>query len=415
MTTPPMTELPPTPGPTVVSDKPYRFTPPRDNWLWPWVFGKYLPFYLRKHQGIGTWEIAGREHIEASLKARHGILIVPNHPRPSDPISLGLIVGALRQNINIMASAHLFNGSRFYRWLLPRIGAFSVYREGMDRESLKTAIDILATARRPLVIFAEGVVTRTNDRLIELQDGTAFIARAAAKQRAQNLPGGKVVIHPLAIRYTFKGDLEAGLGRVLDRIEHRLGWQAQRSLNLHQRVLKLGEAMLVLKEVEYFGCASKGLTSERLSRLQERILAPLEDEWLKGRRDPNVVTRVKNLRKAILPHLIEGELSQAERDRRWSHLYDLEIAQQAFHYPPDYLGTHPTAERLLETVARFEEALGIADPEVVGPVHLRFEFGPAIAVDAVRDKKAAQDPLMVELRRSLAARLMIPDPRSEIT
>lgn len=41
-----------------------------------------------------------------------------------------------------------------------------MYREGLDRESLRTAIDILATARRPLVVFAEDVVTRANDRLI---------------------------------------------------------------------------------------------------------------------------------------------------------------------------------------------------------------------------------------------------------
>ena len=115
-------------------------------------------------------------------------------------------------------------------WLLPRIGAFSVYREGMDRESLKTAINILATASRPLVIFAEGVITRTNDRLISLQDGVAFIARTAAKQRAEANPPGKVVIHPVALRYTFGGDVEKSLAPVLDRIEVRLSWQPQRAL-----------------------------------------------------------------------------------------------------------------------------------------------------------------------------------------
>ena len=303
----------PTPGPTVVSDKPYQFIPPCDNRVWPWLFGKYLPHYLRKCQGIGSWELAGREHIEASLQAGPGILIVPNHPRPSDPSSLGLLVGALRRNINIMASAHLFFGSRYYSWLLPRLGAFSVYREGLDRESLRTAIDILAAAKRPLVVFAEGVVTRTNDRLIDLQDGTAFIARTAAKQRAAKVPGGKVVIHPLAVRYTFKGDLDAGLGRVLDRIELRLGMQTQRELPLHQRVLKLGEALLALKEIEYFGAARTGATPERLAHLLEKILHPLEQEWLHGRSEGNVVNRVKNLRKVMLPGLVAGERSEERR------------------------------------------------------------------------------------------------------
>lgn len=408
-----MSDHPPTPGPLVVIDKPYRFIPPRDNRFWPWFFGKYLPFYLRKNQGIGSWEIAGREHVEASLKVGHGILMVPNHPRPSDPISIGLIVKELGQNINIMASAHLFHGSRFYEWLLPRIGAFSVYREGVDRESLRTAIDILASARRPLVIFAEGVVTRTNDRLIELQDGTAFIARSAAKHRAENVPGGKVVIHPLAVRYTFKGDLEPGLGRVLDRLELRLGWQPQRALSLHHRVLKLGEALLALKEVEYFGGAKSGDFFDRLGQLLEQILQPLEKEWLHGRTDDNVVTRVKNLRKVMLPRLLETKPGDAGRAHCWKCLYDLEIAQQIFHYPRNYLGDQPTPERLLETVARFEESLGTADPEIVGPVHLKFEFGPAIEVNPLRDKKAPSDPLMDHLRQSLAQMLGIDRSRME--
>ena len=93
-------------------------------------------------------------------------------------------------------------------WLLQRVGVFSVYREGMDREALKCAIQILADAQRPLVLFPEGVISRSNDRLNHLMDGTVFIARNAAKQRAEQTPPGKVVVHPMAIRYFFLGDLE---------------------------------------------------------------------------------------------------------------------------------------------------------------------------------------------------------------
>ena len=77
----------------------------------------------------------------------------------------------------------------------------------MDRESLKASIQILAAARRPLLIFPEGHITRTNDRLGPLLEGTAFIARSAARQRAEQTPPGAVVVHPVAIRYLFLGDL----------------------------------------------------------------------------------------------------------------------------------------------------------------------------------------------------------------
>ena len=71
------------------------------------------------------------------------------------------------------------------------MGAFSVNREGVDRQAINMAIEILETAERPLIVFPEGAVSRTNDRLHALLDGVAFIARAAAKRRAKHVEGGK--------------------------------------------------------------------------------------------------------------------------------------------------------------------------------------------------------------------------------
>jgi hypothetical protein len=105
--------------------------------------------------------------------------------------------------------------SRLQRWLLQHVGVFSVYREGMDREALKCAIGILVNAKRPLVLFPEGVISRSNDHLNHLMDGTTFIARNAAKQRAEQSLG-KVVLHPVAIRYFFLGSLEPTIDPVLE-------------------------------------------------------------------------------------------------------------------------------------------------------------------------------------------------------
>src|SRR5206468_13111949 len=117
---------------------------------------------------------------------------------------------------------HIFMQSKLQRFMINRAGAFSIYREGMDRGAVVTAIEILEKAERPLVIFPEGAISRTNDHLNALLDGTAFIARQAAKKRAKASPNAKVVIHPIAIRYRFHGDLAATLEPVLDDIESRL-------------------------------------------------------------------------------------------------------------------------------------------------------------------------------------------------
>jgi 1-acyl-sn-glycerol-3-phosphate acyltransferase len=388
----------------IVVEKPYRFVPPHRGRYWHALFGLYLPRYLDRYHGIESVECRGMEHLRRSLDAGHGILLTANHCRPCDPMTLGMLSLRMRQPFFVMASWHLFMQSRFQTWLLPRIGAFSVYREGLDREALKTAIGILNDAVRPLVLFPEGVVSRTNDRLNNLMEGTAFIAHSAAKQRAAATPAGQVVVHPVAIRYRFRGDLGAALTPVIEEMETRLSWRPSRECPLQERINRVGEALLCLKELEYFGGSQAGEAAGRLDRLINRLLQPLEQEWLKGEADGDVVARVKKLRMAILPELVSGEIDEAERARRWRQLADLYLAQQISCYPPDYIRSRPTPERLLETVERFEEDL-TDRTRVHRPLHTIIEVGEALPVSPARERGGGADPLMEKIREQLETML----------
>src|SRR5438445_3142542 len=384
----------------IIVEKPYRFVPPYPGEFWTRFFRYYLPRYLRKTWGIAAAEIRGSELLRESIRKGHGILLAPNHCRPGDPLVMGLLNVQSGRPIHAMASWHLFAEGRFKAWLLRRIGGFSVFREGLDREALRTAIRILVEAKRPLVIFPEGIITRTNDRLGTLQEGVAFIARTAAKQRAQRTPPGHVVVHPVALKYFFEGDLEASLSPVLETIETRLSWRPQRQLPLLERIYRVGEALLSLKEIECLGRAQPDTLQQRLSALIDHLLQPLEKEWLNGQREPAVVERVKRLRSAIVPDLVAGEISEDERARRWRQLADIYLAQQLDCYPPDYISEQPTPERLLETVERFEEDLtDVARPH--GPLRVVIQVGPALEVSSAREKGSAQDPLMVKLEKEL--------------
>ena len=303
-----------------------------------------------------------------------------------------------------MASAHLFTHGRFMAWLLPRLGAFSVYREGMDRESLKAAIDILKRGRRPLVLFPEGVISRTNDRLNHLLEGTAFIARSAAKQLAAEGSDRKIVMHPVAIRYVIQGELPSTAMTVLDRIEERLSWIPKRKLPLVERIVQVGGALLGLKEIEHLGQVRTGELKERLAFLIDQLLIPLEQEWTGGQREANVVARVKRLRTAILPNMISGAMAEEERSRRWKQLSNLYLAQQLSLYPPDYLGNPPIPERILETMERFEEDL-TDHVTVHRPLRALIRVGEAIVVTPGREKGVPTDPLMQQLRDRLEQHL----------
>lgn len=389
----------------IIIEKPYQFIPPHHGNSWPAVLQLYLDFYLRKSWGVESVECRGAERLRASLDAGHGVLLTPNHCRMSDPLVLGVLSRRVKRNFYAMASWHLFNESRFATFMIRRMGAFSVYREGMDRAAINQALDILEAARRPLVIFPEGAVSRHNDQLMALMDGTAFIARAAAKRRAKHADGGRVVVHPVAIRYYFRGDLETTIEPVLADIEHRLSWQSQRGRPLVSRVNRLAEALLSLKEVEYFGHAQAGDKYQRARALIDHLLAPLEDEWKITERDGNVVARVKRLRGAILPEMVNGRLPGEERERRWRQLADCYLAQQIFNYPEDYVRADENIpEHILETVERFEEDL-TDTARIHRPWRVVIQVGEAIEAAPKRERKEGPDPIMQGIEQQLTAML----------
>jgi len=390
----------------IIIEKPYKFVPPhRGNWLPTWIrdfnlFGRWL----RKNEGIERFECRNVDRLRRSLDEGHGVLITPNHPRIGDPLVMGWLAREADCLVYAMASWHLFNQGRLMTWVLPKIGAFSVNREGLDRQALNTAIDSLAEADRPLVIFPEGSVTRTNGRLSSMLDGVAFIARAAAKKRQREDPAAKVFVHPVAFWYVFHGDLEEAADKVLSEIEERFSCPLQRHLPLRERVCKVGEILLSSKEEEYFGSVQQGELAARLQRLIDRVLGPLEEEWLGEAQEGEVIPRIKKLRLKIVPEMVRGELDEPERQRRWGQLADIYLSQQIGSYPPDYLDEGCSRERLLETIERFEEDL-TDQVTVHGNLEVIIDVGERIEVEPQRDRSAEVDPLMLQIKQAIGEML----------
>jgi 1-acyl-sn-glycerol-3-phosphate acyltransferase len=392
----------------IVIDKPYHFVPPVYGTFWPRILKHYFRWHARRYFGIENVEMHGIELLHKSIAAGHGIMLTPNHCRDADPPLMSEFVHRTGRGIYIMASWHLFMQSRMQTFMLRRAGAFSIYREGMDRTALNTAIEMLEKAERPLVVFPEGVVSRTNDRLNTLLDGVALMARAAAKKRAKLNPPGQVVIHPVAIRYKFEGDITRTLEPVLEDLEHRLSWQSQQNLTLASRIAKVGQGLLALKEIEYMGRAQEGNIYDRMQRLINHLLSPLEDEWLDSRHEGHIVARVKAIRTAILPDMVKGDITEDQRKRRWKQLSDVYLAQQLSFYPPDYIADNPTPERLLETLERFEEDL-TDKTRVHRPIRAVIRVGEPIEVSPTRDRdsRGETDPLMQKIEDQLKSLLGI--------
>jgi hypothetical protein len=302
-----------------------------------------------------------------------------------------------------MASWHLFNQSRLQTLAMRMCGGFSVYREGVDRQSISKAIEILATAERPLVVFPEGTIFRTNDLLQPLLEGVSFLARSAAKRRAKR-DGGKVVIHPVAIKYLFQGDVEKTVGPVLTEIEERFTLTSgQRTGHVLERIRKILEAMQALKEILYFGAPQSGTMDCRQRRLIEHLLCPLEQRWLGRISSEPIMPRVKQLRTAMVPQLYVADTSEKAKSELWGQLADIYIAQQLASRPSNYL-EQPTDTRVLETVEGIEEDL-TDRARIHRPLHAILEVGKAIEVDTDKPSRDAEDHLMDSL--SFALRSML--------
>jgi len=384
----------------IVIDQPYEFIPPHRGRFWPTLFRMSLPWRLRRVYGLASVTCLGTEKIQRSLAAGNGVLIAPNHCRPCDPEVIHQMTREIGVLPFMMASWHVFMQSAWESFVLRRSGTFSVYREGTDRESVDTAIGILTSGNRPLVIFPEGVQTRANDRLNPLLEGVASIARVAARRRAKANAGAPVVIHPVGLRYKFDGDVRVAVEPVLSEIESRLTWTPQRDLAPEERITKVGLALLSLKEMEHFDAPGVGTVAERLQRLIDGLLVPLEEEWLPGQPRAHVVERVKALRAAVLRDLYAQELPEVERARRWSQMADMYLAQSVSFYPPDYLAANPTPERLLETVERYEE--DITDVcRRYAPFEVTVTVGDAIVVEPQRARRDSTDPLLAKIAGEL--------------
>ena len=387
----------------ILVEKPYKFTPPI-TWHWPQRlltrFGQFQRL-IRDEHGIIDHECRHVDRLRASVDAGHGIMLTPNHPRTTDPVAMYFLCREAPISMYTMASWHLFNQSAFKTFMVRLMGAFSVNREGLDRAAVDYAVNVLVEAKRPLLIFPAGATSRTNDRLMALMEGPGFIARTAAKKRAKT--GQKVVVHPIAIKYLYQGDIEKTGNEVLTDLERKLTWTPDPTVPLMERIIKLGNAVLTLKELEFNVQSMPGKTlRERQNNMVDHLMFPLEKEWL-GATEPmtgGIQSRVKNLRMKIFPEMSRDEIDQTEKDRRWQQLSQTYLAQQIDCYPENYIVDLPSVDRLIDTLEKFEEDL-IGQCRIHGKTKVILDVGEAIEVSPKRDRGAKSDPLMAAIREQL--------------
>lgn len=353
-----------------------------------WWAPKLRPFWvklLRKHrlrilknsQRITKIEIRGMEPIRAALANGAGMLITPNHSFHFDSYVLFEAAAQVNRPFYFLAAWQVFAMStRWESWVLQTHGAFSIDREGTDLRAFKTAIDILKTNPHPLVVFPEGDIYHTNDRLTPFRDGAAAMAISAAKRADR-----PIVVVPTAIKFWYLEDPTPQLLKVIETIEQRFNWRPRPEMPVKDRIYRVAAAILSLKELEYLGAPQPGGLSSRLRQLAETLLSRMEQQAEIKHKGGIIPERVKEVRRHHIQTLQKEDLTKEERARLQTEMDDLFLVVQLYSYPGDYADVQPTIERLAEIIDKFEEdVLGLDYPTIKGERRVVLQFGEPIDV-----------------------------------
>lgn len=342
-------------------DTPYVFRPPKYSRIWaPLLYWLSDVLFLRRRYRIRRVEVAsGGEEVVRRYRRGDSLLVTPNHSDHGDPHVLLHLSRRYRIPIHFMAAREIFEKTGGLQGaLLQRAGVFSIDREGTDLRSIKEAMRILGEGRYPLVMFPEGEIYHLNERLTSLNEGAATLALRAAKRMRKDRPGSQALIVPTALRYRYAQDIASSFPERMARLERRILWAPQTGPDMVERVYKFGEALLSLKEKEYLNRTLAGGLTERLRAFRDILVREEEQRYFGKAGEGAPPTRVRRLRGKIRSILLDGpKPDQAVIAPCYRSLDRLYVAVQLYSYPGQYLRERRSADRIAETIHKFEEDL----------------------------------------------------------
>lgn len=383
-----------------MNTQPYRS--PDKHWpprMTPWWF-HCVDFLRRKalrDQAITSVELRGLEHLRAALDQNVGVLLTPNHSFHWDSYCLLEAARHISRPFYFMTAWQVFQQSNWFnRISLQRCGSFSVNREGTDMQAMKTAIDILQQRPHPLVIFPEGDVYHTNDCVTPFRDGAASIALMAAKKAER-----EVWVVPVAIKRWYLQDPSPNILKTLAILEQRLYWQPKKEDPVTDRILRLAEGLLSLKELEHFQTTRPGPLPARIRSLANDLLARVETRYGISPGTGLIPDRVKEVRRRIIQRQAEtGEDQTGSLGAQLAADMDaMFFVTQLYSYPGDYMTGKPSIERVAETLDKLEEdVLGAPYPGVRGPKRVVVRFDRPIPLPRGRERKSDPSALTAEMQ-----------------
>jgi 1-acyl-sn-glycerol-3-phosphate acyltransferase len=340
--------------------------------FWRGLAWLLLPCALRSRKVLRV-EISDDDIARLRAVADQRVVLCPNHPTNTDPALLVELSRRARMPFYYLSCREAFDGWRgLWGFLISRLGAYSVVRGTIDRESFRYSRELIAKPKTKLVIFPEGEVYSQNDSLLPFQVGAIQLALWGQEEARKTTPDAKVLLLPIALRYRFVGDVTPELDRKLAALESKLGLSANRGSDLNQLYGRMRKvAVCVLQEVE----REYSLASEVDEDLTPRFEAAKEAALARAAQlmDEKMPRGSLPERMRVLLHHVESEWHRLDEtldsdefdiehmDKTLRAWRDLERLANWVAIHDGYASQHLTQERLAEVIFRLEaDVLGSA-------------------------------------------------------
>ncbi|MDA8745927.1 1-acyl-sn-glycerol-3-phosphate acyltransferase [Rubripirellula amarantea] len=361
--------------------KPHSFYAPRPNSLIISLVQRTIRGNLRRKLQVTQIDISDGDL--ARLRALRGqrCLLTPSHSGGYEPHVMMYLSHLVGGWFHFVAALEVFEQSPLNRWLMPRLGCYSILRGMVDRQSFSTTRKILAEGKRWLVIFPEGEAIGQNSMLVPFQQGVFQLAFKGLEDARESDATADLHCVPLAIKYVYLQDMTNEMATSLTRIERQLALPTDNCPpDVHARLRRISEAVLAANEkAQGIKPSTDSTMDERIQHIKRLTIEKLERQLgvtPLDRQQPldriralfNTVDRIVHEDPPTSPY--EQQLSN-ERARTAGTLY--EELWRLLKFVAVYDGYVSEAM----TVERFMDILGLLEHEVLNK---RRVWGPRKAV-----------------------------------
>ncbi|MGI9455802.1 MAG: lysophospholipid acyltransferase family protein [Aeoliella sp.] len=258
--------------------KPFTFYPPKTSPLIVGLVKKGLRGAIRRKLRVTQIEISDDDLNKLKKLKGQRCMLTPSHSGGFEPHIVLYLSKLLNDIYHYVAAIELFEQSPINRWLMPRLGVYSIIRGAVDRPSFSMTRNLLANGNRWLVVFPEGQTIWQNSTLVPFQQGVIQLAFKAFEDAKKADEDVHLYCIPVAIKYLYLEDMHEEIDASLERLESALliSGGADRS-SRYSRLRGISEAVLIANEKAHHVTPDpESAMNDRIQSLKEFVISKME-------------------------------------------------------------------------------------------------------------------------------------------